>query len=83
MKCPRCRGSGSVPYPIDYEQGLFDETNCPLCGGGGKVEQTNEDWFCELNTEEKAKELLRLRLFGAVSEKGILRWLKQTHTEKE
>ena len=42
MKCPRCNGNGSVPYPIDYEQGLFDETNCPLCGGSGEVQMTNE-----------------------------------------
>ena len=54
MKCPRCNGNGSVPYPIDYEQGLFDETNCPLCGGSGEV-LTNEEWFESLTTEKKAK----------------------------
>lgn len=34
MKCPRCNGTGSVPYHIADD--LFDETNCPLCGGSGE-----------------------------------------------
>ena len=51
--CPRCNGKGSVSYPIDYEQGLFDETNCPLCGGSGKV-LTNEEWRKTCSTEEYA-----------------------------
>lgn len=58
MKCKFCDGSGKdywelngVPYP------------CPVCNGTGeikdephkKVEQTNEEWFDGLSTEEKAK----------------------------
>ena len=35
MKCPRCNGDGSVPYHIADD--LFDETNCPLCGGSGEI----------------------------------------------
>ena len=35
MKCPKCNGEGSVPYHIADD--LFDETNCPLCGGSGEV----------------------------------------------
>jgi len=45
MKCPRCNGNGSVLYPIDYEQGLFDETNCPLCGGSGEFDPNEVDRF--------------------------------------
>ena len=53
MKCPRCNGDGSVPYHIADD--MFDEDVCPMCNGTGEVEQTNEEWFCQLSTEEKAK----------------------------
>lgn len=41
MKCPRCNGEGSVPYHIAGD--LFDETNCPLCGGSGEYEPFDAD----------------------------------------
>ena len=67
-----CKTCGTI-CPFDDER-----TECDAY-----APMTNENWFISLSTEEKAKELLRLRLFGAVSEKGILRWLKQPHTNKE
>lgn len=87
MKCPRCNGIGSVPYHIADD--LFDETNCPLCGGSGEVEMTNEDWFCGLSTEEKAKFLRQIYRDGRddyvgewyeQTEKDFEEWLKQPHT---
>ena len=58
MKCKFCDGSGKdywclngVPYP------------CPICNGTGEIKdkpQTNEEWFCQLSTEEKAKWMFRL-----------------------
>lgn len=46
MKCPKCGGSG-----FDVVHG-FD---CISCDGKGEIEVTNEEWFCTLSTEEKAK----------------------------
>ena len=60
MKCYKCNGTGY--YDIDNE--------CPVCDGTGEyepfdadvkldklypTEQNNEEWFCSLSTEEKAK----------------------------
>lgn len=58
MKCPRCNGNGSVPYHIADD--LFDETNCPLCGGSGEVEQTNEEYIRTCSTEELAKLIYKI-----------------------
>ena len=91
MKCPVCSGNGSVPYPIDYEQGLFDETNCDLCGGSGEV-LTNEEWFCDyfnnefrsMPTEKKAELIadfiLRLEELNC-NKRAWEKWLKEKHTE--
>ena len=50
MKCQRCNGTGKR-----YSWMLDKRDECPYCGGTGEVEVTNEDWFCRLSTEEKAK----------------------------
>ena len=42
-----------------------------------KKEQTNEEWFCQLSTEEKAK-WLYYQSNGETKE-DWLRWLKQLH----
>ena len=44
MKCPKCNGSG-----WDDEH-MIKCTNCD----NGVVEQTNEEWFIRLSTEDKA-----------------------------
>ncbi len=54
MKCQFCDGRGAVQIAPNVK-GL---KRCPVCGGSGEVsqiEQTNEEWFCQLSTEEKAK----------------------------
>lgn len=77
MKCYKCNGTGY--YDIDNE--------CPVCDGTGEVEQTNEEWFCGLSTEEKARTIIQktieLRMARKWSERHIIEWLKQPHTEKE
>ena len=93
MKCYKCNGTGY--YDIDNE--------CPVCDGTGEYEpfdadveldklypakQTNEEWFCQLPTEEKAKWLENKMTWaaqeqGTFTAKGWELWLKQPHTEKE
>ena len=57
MKCPKCKGgTGRVPRPDGTELfGLTELMTCDLCHGTGEVELTNEEWFCSLSTEEKAR----------------------------
>ena len=53
--CPKCNGRGTVGYfHIDH----FVDIECDRCNGSGEVSEvqmTNEEWFCALPTEEKAK----------------------------
>ena len=55
----------------------------------GKIKpKTNEEWFCELPTEEKAKWLEEKMTWaaqeqGTFTAKGWEMWLKQPHTTKE
>jgi hypothetical protein len=49
------------------------------------TEQTNEEWFCSLSTEEKAK-VLRRRTYGnsednETVEQGWVNWLKAKHED--
>lgn len=56
MKCKNCRGTGER-HTINWETGkvyIVQGEKCPVCGGKGDIEQTNENWFCSLPTEEKA-----------------------------
>ena len=63
MKCTRCNGNGSVPYHIADD--LFDEANCPLCGGSGEV-KTNEEYIRSCSTDELTN------LLCALVDTGIL-----------
>lgn len=49
MICPKCRGEGSYFYNgICYP--------CERCNDTGEVKTiTNEEWFCQLPTEQKAR----------------------------
>lgn len=65
--------------------------SCPFEEPTGKYEikgkeQTNEEWFCGLPTEEKAKWLEDKMTWaaqeqGTFTSKGWLKWLKQPHKE--
>ena len=61
MKCPMCNGSGKcyeqkIRYQeIETNRTDFTLAKCHKCNGTGEVEMTNEEWFCQLSTEEKAK----------------------------
>ena len=48
MKCPYCHGTG-----INYDKEFIEE--CDECEGCGVIRPvTNEEWLCNLSTEEKA-----------------------------
>lgn len=92
MKCPRCNGDGSVPYHIADD--LFDETNCPLCGGSGEV-MTEQEYLQTCNTEQLADVFFEYRYINATPQQqlwlsanedfvkgGIVEWLKQPHTKE-
>lgn len=52
MKCKYCNGTG------EHINDANRMTTCEFCGGTGVIKPlTNEEWFCQLSTEEKAKVL--------------------------
>lgn len=92
MKCPICNGKGYVYNAL----GSFNE-DCGHCQGTGKVRVegeplTNEEWFTNLSTEEKAR-FLACEFTVACddyaysnnketwNEKYWLKWLKEKHNE--
>ena len=83
MKCKVCGGAGVIQ---GQAPGLV--SCCPACDGKGFIEQTNEEWFCQLSTEEKAKWLEEKMTWaaqeqGTFTAKGWEMWLKQQHNRKE
>ena len=100
MKCKFCDGSGKdywelngVPYPCPVCNGTGEHINdanrmttCEFCGGTGVTEPlTNEEWFCQLSTEEKAKFLAAQQLHGGTiasrSDVDWEVWLEEKHNE--
>ena len=77
--CAACWGTGKVPDFWDNDK----EVICPHCNGTGKEPpMTNEDWFVDLSTEEKAEWLTD---FVSKQNKNRLEWywwLKQPHREE-
>lgn len=94
-ECPKCKGYGivgsAVPDILRGRGHIFSSIECPQCHGSGEVEMTNEEWFCTLSTEEKAKFLVMIQMSvmhpvkrGAVDMEKFIEevaeWLKQPHT---
>ena len=78
MKCPKCGGNGK-----EYWNGnVFCNTGfeCDKCNGTGEIEQTNEEWFDTLSTEEKAEVFAQLSSYGGNVD-AILDWLKGEHRQ--
>ena len=81
IKCPHCNGKG------------FSELNsavnmtCGWCMGQGELDleivptepQTNEEWFCLLSAEEKAKRIINIAVNSDCDYITIVEWLKQPH----
>lgn len=81
MKCKYCDGTGTSNWCVN---GTF--INCPHCGGTGEVEQTNEEWLRQANTEELAEFIRKQRddwSDGWYSDchrfEEIVKWLKEIH----
>ena len=87
MKCKMCGGAGVI-----QGQAPSLVSCCPACDGKGFIEQTNEEWFCSLSTEEKAEFLAKkcgeisCKFFLGEAEEIFSRywveWLKQPHTKE-
>ena len=78
MKCPKCKF-----YNIC--KGRINET-VENCVRFKSTEQTNEEWFCGLSTEEKAKWLNQQLMYAAAAREqgyftvdGLIKWLKEKH----
>lgn len=89
--CPKCNGRGTVGYfHIDH----FVDIECDRCHGSGEVSETdvtNEEWFCNLSTEEKARflEMICYSAWGDINSRfkdmadytDWIEWLKEKHNE--
>ena len=88
MKCPCCNGTGRTQMVTLVKDVDFP---CLECHGTGVVEQTNEEWFTSLSTEEKADKLTDFSFWlvpALPSEerrerirKKLMEWLKEKHKE--
>ena len=73
MKCPKCNGTG--------KENILMGLNCDMCNGTGEVEATNEEWFCSLSTEEKAKRIINIAVNSNCDYKTIVEWLTAVHED--
>ena len=79
MKCQLCDGKG------EYMHQCGGYRPCEHCNGTGKIVQTNEEWFCGLNTEEKADFFCTvqhcLTIYGdhIATIEDWEKWLKEKH----
>lgn len=95
MKCKHCNGTGKVrgyfyeKTGVNKWEKVWGDSPCDECGGTGKIQQTNEEWFCSLPTKEKAH-FLSVECARAMCEQQLKitnrngvdywnMWLKQPH----
>lgn len=71
IQCEKCSMFAKCIMPFDV---------CPF---NRPNKQTNEEWFCSLDTEDKAREISDMTAQGYWSEELVYKWLKQPHTVKE
>ena len=85
MKCSVCNGRGYFPVSN------ISAKVCPQCNGTGEMQMTNEEWFCQLSAEEKAKFIAdndgTIQIGDEVDYKNTIirwvEWLKEIHGESE
>ena len=81
MKCPNCDGKGY--YEVESSYGT-EQVKCHC-----QQEQTNEEWFCNLSTEEKADKLTDFSFWLVPTiptdekreqvKRKLTKWLKDKH----
>jgi len=90
MKCTRCHGTGKITEWVATDTLSEYEFPCRKCNGTGEIKVTNEEWFCGLSTEEKAKFLRKIYCDGRddyvgewyeQEEEDFLQWLKEKHDD--
>ena len=87
MKCKHCNGTGKVrgyfyeKTGVNKWEKVWGDSPCDECNGTGEIKVTNEEWFCTLPTEEKAKVIVNIHNLAKLEQ--IEWWLKQPHTSKE
>lgn len=79
MKCQLCDGKG------EYMHQCGGYRSCEHCNGTGKVDITNEEWFCQLPTYKKAilmancYDAFKLDQYACNKHVVIEEWLKEIH----
>ena len=76
MKCTVCDGRGYFPVSN------IAAKVCPQCNGTGEIEQTNEEWFCGLSTEEKAETIANATYSSAMMGEEITALPKEDEVRK-
>ena len=98
-KCEACCGSGYINFWTD--DGHISMRTCRRCDGYGYIKvkpMTNEEWFCQLPTEEKAVIFSLLSYRCNICDgtptnqcpfdrcvrglKDFIKWLKEPHREE-
>ena len=86
MLCPNCNGKGKLTM-FDGLRGCFRDVTCVSCNGKCEIEQTNEEWFCTLSTNDKAEAIAHLLSTDEIEYTSIhfrvWRWLEKVHKESE
>ena len=78
--CDKCTHIDGCPAKAEHDGVL-------RCSAYKTQEQTNEEWFCSLSTEEKAKWLEDKMTWaaqeqGTFTAKGWEKWLKKPHQKE-
>ena len=72
MRCYSCRKYDDCERPWKCDGTMYDCTAYEL-------EQTNEEWFTSLSTEEKAKRIINIAVNSDCDYRTIVKWLKEKH----
>ena len=92
--CPSCGKDGATIQTTEYADGSkYIEVMCLNgCGHFARIikreselidkQMDNEEWFCNLDTEDKAREISDMTAQGYWSEELVEKWLKQPHKKE-
>lgn len=93
MKCKHCNGTGKIrgyfyeKTGVNKWEKVWGDSPCEECNGTGEIEITNEEWFCSLPTEEKARFIAdndgTIQIGDEVDYQNTMKkwskWLKEKH----